>query len=431
MKKSCLIILLCVYFIGLKGQNYTPVIVHSNGAVTITASFPGAERVELTGSFLPKGRTFRTPVGVFGKDGKTEMFKKGADLWTYTSKMLSPELYTYSFIVDDKDTFDINNPQKYRDIDTWLNYFVIPGGLADDYVTQKVPHGKVELVWYKSSLPNLPKRRMAVYTPAGYSRSRKYPVLYLLHGTGGDEKSWLELGRAEQILDNLIAKGQCKPMVVVMPNGIADRAATPGADPYNAKPATANAVESMMGLMESTFVTDIVSYIEAHYSVLSQKKGRAIAGLSLGGLHTIFISANHPDMFDYIGLFSAQTTNTLTSSHKIGSLESLATTFDKLTDLLPFLGKGKKLDNYAGIINEGKLSVYDSLDYKLEKQFAIPPKLYYIAYGKDDFVKKLNEDFQQKLDDKGYYYVLNVSDNGHSWDNWRKYLVDFLKRLFK
>lgn len=222
------------------------------------------------------------------------------------------------------------------------------------------------------------------YTPAGYSRSRKYPVLYLLHGTGGDEKSWLELGRAEQILDNLIAKGQCKPMVVVMPNGIADRAATPGADPYNAKPATANAVESMMGLMESTFVTDIVSYIEAHYSVLSQKKGRSIAGLSLGGLHTIFISANHPDMFDYVGLFSAQTTNTLTSSHKIGSLESLATTFDKLTDLLPFLGKGKKLDNYAGIINEGKLSVYDSLDYKLEKQFAILPKLYYIAYGKDD-----------------------------------------------
>lgn len=269
------------------------------------------------------------------------------------------------------------------------------------------------------------------YPPAGYSRSRKYPVLYLLHGTGGDEKSWLELGRAEQIFDNLIAKGQCKPMVVVMPNGIADRAATPGADPYNAKPATANAVESMMGLMESTFVTDIVSYIEAHYSVLSQKKGRAIAGLSLGGLHTIFISANHPDMFDYVGLFSAQTTNTLTSSHKIGSLESLATTFDKLTDLLPFLGKGKKLDNYAGIINEGKLSVYDSLDYKLEKQFAIPPKLYYIAYGKDDFVKKLNEDFQQKLDDKGYNYVLNVSDNGHSWDNWRKYLVDFLKRLFK
>lgn len=430
MMKNFITLFFCCCVLGVKAQNYTPVVVHADGSVTITASFPEAKGVELTGTLLPKSRTYKTPVGVFGKDGKVEMTARGEGLWTYTSKKLPSELYTYSFLVDDKDTFDINNPNKFRDIDTWMNYFIVPGGIADDYITQKVPHGKVDLVWYKSSLPGLPRRRMAVYTPAGYSDGTLYPVLYLLHGTGGDERSWLELGRAAQILDNLMAKGQCRPIVVVMPNGIADRAATPGEDPYNTTPASANAIGSMMGLTESAFVPEVVAYVEHHYSVLKQKQGRAIAGLSLGGLHTLFIAANNPDLFDYVGLFSAQTTNSLSSSQRIGSLEGLASTYDKLTDLLPFLGKGKRLDNYAEIINRGKLSVYDSLDYKLSRQFAHPPKLYYIAYGKDDFVKKINKDFQRKLDDKGYKYVLNVSSNGHSWDNWRMYLVDFLKRIF-
>lgn len=416
--------------IDLSAQEYRPVVVHDDQSVTITAYFPDAEEVYVKGSFLPKGRTFRTPVGVFGKEGKAKMTKATNDLWTYTSKPLASELYTYTFNVDEKDTFDIKNPAKYRDIDSWLNYFVIPGGIADNYVTKNVPHGRVSLVWYKSSLPNLPKRRMAVYTPPDFSANTKYPVLYLLHGTGGDEKSWLELGRAQQILDNLIAKGKCKPMIVVMPNGIADRAATPGEDPYNKKPASSSAIESMMGLTESAFVPEVVKYVEGNYPVIKSKSGRAIAGLSLGGLHSLFISANNPDCFDYVGLFSAQTTNSISTTNKINSLESLASTFDKVTDLFPFLGKGKKLDNYADYVNEGKLEVYDSIDVKLRKQFKVAPKLYYIAYGKDDFVKKLNEDFCKKLDTAGYQYVLNLSEGGHSWDNWRKYLMDFLQRIF-
>lgn len=94
-------------------------------------------------------------------------------------------------------------------------------------MTNKVPHGKVSLVWYDSKIPGLPRRRMAVYTPPNYTKGRRYPVLYLLHGTGGDERSWTELGRAQNILDNLIAAKRCVPMIVVMPNGIANRAATP------------------------------------------------------------------------------------------------------------------------------------------------------------------------------------------------------------
>lgn len=420
-------------FITAAAQVVSPVVVHDDNTVTITVSFPKAENVLIKGSFLPKARTYRTPAGVFGKEGKEEMTNGGNGRWTFTTKPLSSELYTYNFEIGDADTFDISNPARDRDINTWLNFFIVPNGIADDYLTKNVPHGRVEAVWYKSSLPNIPKRRMMVYTPPGYSAGVKYPVLYLLHGTGGDEKSWLGLGRAAQILDNLISEKRCKPMIVVMPNGIANRAATPGEDPYNDNPASLKAFESMLGLTESAFVPEIVKYVESHYSADPRKASRAIAGLSLGGLHTLYITANNPDEFDYVGLFSAQTTNGLTSSRKVNKVERLASSFDKITDTLPFLakkGKMKQLDDYADMVNTGKLEIYDSLDAKLKRQFSDKPKLYYIAYGKDDFVKKLNDDFRAKLDDGGYEYVLNLTDGGHTWDNWRKYLVDFLPRLF-
>lgn len=433
-KILCIIAAALGFSVGAGSQNIQPVVMNSDHSVTISVKFPDAEEVSIKGSFLPRARTFRTPAGVFGKDGEEEMTKREDGVWTFTTKPLSPELYTYSFEVDDKDTFDISCPARYRDITTWLNYFIIPGGIANDYMTNKVPHGKVSLVWYDSKIPGLPRRRMAVYTPPNYTKGRRYPVLYLLHGTGGDERSWTELGRAQNILDNLIAAKRCVPMIVVMPNGIANRAATPGEDPFNTAPASATAVESMLGIIEGAFMPEVVKYIETHYPVIAAKSGRAIAGLSLGGLHTLFISANNPKAFDYVGLFSAQTTNTITSSRKIGRIERLASTIDKISDTFPFLargGKGKRIDGYASLVGEGRLAVYDSLDYKLRQQFDDKPKLYYIAYGRDDFVKKLNEDFRQRLDSNNYKYVLNITDGGHSWENWRKYLVDFLPRLFK
>lgn len=415
------------------GQSVSPIVIHDDNTVTITASFPKAEQVYIKGTFLPKARTYRTPAGVFGKEGREEMKKSDTGLWTFTTKPLPSELYTYNFNIDDADTFDISNANRDRDINTWLNFFIVPGGIGDNYISRNVPHGSVDAVWYESSFPNLPKRRMMIYKPPHYSKNSKYPVLYLLHGTGGDEKSWMGFGRVVQIVDNLISQGKCKPMIVVMPNGIANRAATPGEDPYNDSPASSAAVESMFGLIESRFVPEVVKYVESHYPVIPEKRCRAIAGLSLGGLHTLYISVNNPNEFDYVGLFSAQTTNTLTSSSKIDKVERIASNFDKLSGIFPFIakkGKGKRLDSYADIVNTGSLSVYDSLDVKLKYLFEDKPKLYYIAYGKDDFVKKLNDDFRAKLDSKGYKYVLNLTDGGHTWENWRKYLVDFLPRLF-
>lgn len=189
----------------------------------------------------------------------------------------------------------------------------------------------------------------------------------------------------------------------------------------------------MLGKIEKAFVPDIVTYVESHYRVKAAKQSRAIAGLSLGGLHTLFISANNPDKFDYVGLFSAQTTNAL-DDKKIGKVEKIVQGIEDFASVFPFLSKGKigeAISSYTDGISSGDLSIYNNLDEKLKEQFKTPPQLYYIAVGKDDFVKKLNDDFRLKLADKGYKYYYHETDGGHSWENWRKYLVDFLPRLFK
>ena len=409
-------------------------IVNQNNSVTFRLYAPNAEEVFIKGSFLEKKFQVRTKAGAFGKTPKARMIKQGSQ-WVYTSGPLDSEIYTYKFVVDDKEVNDPQNMNIVRDVDNYYNYFIIKGGIADNYITNNVKHGNVSKVWYPSVIDGMPKRRMTIYTPSGYNAANHlYPVLYLLHGSGGDENAWEEAGRAIQILDNLIGKGVVVPMVVVMPNGIVNLAAAPGCDPNNpdVKPSAMNA-ESMLGQFESSFVTDIVSYVESNYNVYKDKSHRAIAGLSLGGLHTLFISANNPDLFDYVGLFSAQTTNTL-NDNRITTLSGLANEVEGIASKIPFLGGtklGEKINKFTGKFNNSNIGVYGNIDEKLKIQFKKGVELYYIAVGRDDFVKKLVDDYRSKLDSSGYSYYYNETDGGHSWENWRKYLVDFLPRLFR
>lgn len=409
-------------------------VVNQNNSVTFRLYAPNAEEVFIKGSFLEKTFQVRTKAGTFGKTPKARMIKQGSQ-WVYTSGPLDSEIYTYKFVVDDEEVNDPQNMNIVRDVDNYYNYFIIKGGIADNYITNNVKHGNVSKVWYPSVIDGMPKRRMTIYTPSGYNAANHlYPVLYLLHGSGGDENAWEEAGRAIQILDNLIGKGVVVPMVVVMPNGIVNLAAAPGCDPNNpdVKPSAMNA-ESMLGQFESSFVTDIVSYVESNYNVYKDKSHRAIAGLSLGGLHTLFISANNPDLFDYVGLFSAQTTNTL-NDNRITTLSGLANEVEGIASKIPFLGGtklGEKINKFTGKFNNGNIGVYGNIDEKLKIQFKKGVELYYIAVGRDDFVKKLVDDYRSKLDSSGYSYYYNETDGGHSWENWRKYLVDFLPRLFR
>ena len=329
-----------VFNVNAYAQGISPQI-NANKSVTFKLNMPNASEVSLKGSFVPKSFPVKTPAGVFGKEGRFQM-KKINGIWSYTTQPLESEMYTYYYEVDGKRMIDPNNNDSIRDVDTYFSYFIITDGVADDYVTQNVAHGDVEKIWYDSSIKDTPKRRMSIYTPPNYKIDiqKQYPVLYLLHGSGGDENAWIEAGRAIEILDNLIAQKKCVPMIVVMPNGIANMAAAPGENPYSYAKAKSTNVESMLGKIESAFVPDIVSYVESHYRVKATKPSRAIAGLSLGGLHTLFISANNPNYFDYVGLFSAQTTNAL-NDKKIGRAEKIAQGVENLASVFPFLSKGK------------------------------------------------------------------------------------------
>lgn len=408
----------------------TPIINPDNSA-SFFLDAPNATEVVLKGSFVPRKSYIKTESGAVTKEGAVKMTREG-NRWTYTTSPLPSEFYTYAFEVDGRPQIDKNNTNVIRDIADSLNYFVIGNGIADNYVVKNVPHGIVKKVWYPSSLEGMNQRRMTVYLPSSYTtnKNKRFPVLYLLHGSGGDENSWSDGGRAIQILDNMIAAGQCEPMIVVMPNGNVNLAAAPGEDPNNPniKP-SANNTSSMLGKIESVFMKEVVNYVDDNFRTLNDKSHRAIAGLSLGGLHTLFISLNNPQSFDYVGLFSAQTTNALNGS-RISGLQKIGDKWNQLKENIPFIGGGS-VDRAISKYTSDELSIYDNIDIKLKYQFKTPPKLYYIAVGRDDFVKKLNDDFRKKLKSKGYQFYYNETDGAHTWDNWRKYLVDFLPRLFK
>ena len=351
--------------------------IHPDNTVTFRYRAPKAVRVQVTGDFLPQGQVAElTEV-----DG----------IWQYTTpQALQPELYSYSFIVDGVKAYDPNNVYLIRDVATVTNVFLISGDRASLYAINDVPHGTVSKVWHNSETLGL-QRRLSIYTPAGYETSNKrYPVFYLLHGMGGDENAWLELGRTSQILDNLIAQGKAEPMIVVMTNGNAALEAAPGESSLGFAPPTINLPKTMEGSFETAF-PEVVSFVDKHYRTIRKKDARAIAGLSMGGFHSLHISKQYPDKFGYIGLFSA------------------AITSDR----------------------GGDSPIYKDTDAKLKKQFAMNPKLYWIAIGKTDFLYQANTEYRKLLDEKGYPYTYYESEDGHIWKNWRIYLTEFVPLLFK
>ena len=264
------------------------------------------------------------------------------------------------------------------------------GDKGNLYKVNKVAHGTVARRWYNSP-GNGMERRMTIYTPAGYETSKaKYPVLYLLHGMGGDEEAWIALGRTSQILDNLIAQGKAKPMIVVMTNGNVSQEAAPGESTLGMYKPTFQLPNTMDGKFEETF-TDVIKFIEGNYRVKAEKSGRAIAGLSMGGFHSLHISRYYPNTFDYVGLFS------------------------------------------AAIMADAKVTskVYENVDSTLKAQMKNGYKLYWIGIGKADFLYKNVTEYRAKLDGMGMKYTYRESEGGHTWTNWRTYLSEFAPLLFK
>lgn len=364
--------------------------VHDNNTVTFRLKAPKAVKVQVTGDFLPTQK-IKTPFGEFDGPGIADLTENKDGVWEFTTpEPLKPELYSYTFLVDGLKITDPSNVYQIRDVASVTNVFIIGGDRADLYKVNKVPHGSVSKVWYHSDVMDL-DRRLTVYTPAGYETSgKRYPVFYLLHGMGGDENAWSELGRTAQIMDNLIAQGKAKPMIVVMTNGNAALEAAPGESSLGFTAPSMNLPKTMEGSFETAF-PEVVKFIDKTYRTQANKKGRAIAGLSMGGFHSMHISKQYPDMFNYVGLFSAA--------------------------IMP----GKDV----------KSPIYDDLEGKLKTQFAKKPALYWIGIGTTDFLYKANEDYRKLLDEKGYKYTYYETGEGHIWKNWRIYLTEFAPLLFK
>ncbi|RMG75405.1 MAG: esterase [Bacteroidetes bacterium] len=362
--------------------------IHEDKSVTFRFQAPHADSVQITGDFLPTVK-MQTPYGEMDVPGKASLVRDENGVWSFQSEALAPELYTYAFIVDGLRATDPNNPFLIRDVASVTNLFIIPGERADLYRVQDIPHGTVARRWYDS--PGLGMdRRLTIYTPPGYEASReKYPVLYLLHGAGGDEEAWIELGRTAQIMDNLIAQGKAKPMIVVMPNGNVIQDAAPGQGSRGFYKPAFMIPRTMDGTYEAHFM-DIVNFVEANYRVKKNQKARAIAGLSMGGFHTMHISRYHPNTFDYMGLFSAA--------------------------IMPR--------------EDATAAVYDRIDETLKAQMDNGYALYWIAIGKSDFLYPANVAFRKKLDEMGMPYTYRESEGGHIWRNWRIYLSEFVPMLF-
>ena len=360
---------------------------NGDGTVTFNLRAPKAVRVMVQGDFLP--------------GGAAEMTEKEG-VWSYTTGPLASELYSYTFRVDGLQMLDPQNVYINRDVASTSNIFIVSneaGDKGDLYRVNEVGHGDVAKVWYDSPTLGM-KRRMTVYTPAGYDRGKNYPVLYLLHGAGGDEDAWTTLGRAAQIMDNLIATGKERPMIVVMPNGNVDSQAAPGA--WSRGMYVPSFMRSLnpegrpKASMEESF-PDIIKYVESHYKVAKGKQNRAICGLSMGGGHSWRTSKLYPKTFDYVGMFSA--------AYSIGG------------------------DRQASLYDQ--LNRNDEVKRQLADLFGAKPRLYWIGIGKDDFLYQQNTDYRRFLDEKGYPYEYVETDGGHIWRNWRIYLTTFAQKIFK
>jgi len=333
-----------------------------------------------------------------GYGGSEALVKNDTGMFSLTVGPLAPELYGYTFSIDGVNGIDPNNVNVRRDGARYQSFFIVQGVESDLYLQKNgVPHGTVTKVWYRSAVLDI-DRRVYVYTPPGYEGStQKYPVFYLLHGAGGDEDAWTNMGRTAQIMDNLIARGKAKPMIVVMPNGNANQAGAQNEVPpvLSQSEQGMAAYQRMAGKFETHLVKDLLPFIEKNYRTLTGKDNSAIAGLSMGGGHTQTITNDNPGMFSYIGVFSMGIMNM------------------------------RQQDAAAA----AKLE--EERDAKIEALKNSGYKLYWIGCGKDDFVYQSVVILRNTLDKHNFKYVYRESTGGHTWANWRIYLSEFAPMLFR
>ena len=350
--------------------------VKPDGKATFRILAPDAKSVSLVSSDIP------------GVNPSAALEKKDQGVWEVTFDDLAPGAYRYGFQVDGLTINDPRNPATSEaNTNTW-SLVIIPG--SDLFDTKNVPHGAVaELTYYSKSLESF--RRAHVYTPPGYENGQgRFPVLYLLHGAFDCDNAWSTVGRAGMILDNLIATGKAKPMIVVMPNGhVGAFSFGPG-----------NSFEKQMSGMVDDFNQDLLPLIEKNYRVIADRDHRAIAGLSMGGAQTLDIAIPRLKDFSYVGVFS---------SGIFGIAGS---------------GPGAPPQNGASWEDQHKAQLDDASSRD-------GLKLIWFATGNEDFLLQTSRATVDMLKTHGFKVVYEEGTGGHTWLNWRDYLAKFVLRLFQ
>ena len=347
--------------------------VHSDNRVTFRLTAPNAQKVQLQPGGADNG---------LGK-GPIDVSRDEKGLWSITLPAVVPGFHYYWFLVDG---LAVNDPgsETFFGWGRQTSGIEVPEPGAEYYEPRSVPHGDVRQRLYESKVTGA-WRRVCVYTPPDYDANTKtrYPVLYLQHGAGENATGWTKQGRANLILDNLIAAGKAKPMIVVMDTGYATK---PGATPVQG----ATGTPQVPNAFEDVVVTDLIPTIDASYRTLADRSNRAMAGLSMGGGQTLQITSNHLDLFAWIGSFSAPLRNFDVKTSMNGALTDAAS-FNKRVRLL-WIGAGTG----EVAIHEAATKLHASLE----------------AAG----IK---------------HVVFESAGTAHEWQTWRRSLNDFAPRLFR
>lgn len=349
----------------LAGQAVVSPEVHSDGSVTFRLLAPRAREVQLHCEGLPD----------------LAMTKHSDGVWTFTTQPLDPDIYTYTFNVDGVTMIDPRDSFiKYNLLNT-VSQVEVPGPLSLPWQIGDVPRGELHRHFFHSTVAN-DDRDFIVYTPPGYNPRawKRYPVLYLLHGFSDDTTAWTQAGRANVILDNLIARGQARPMLVVMPLGYGAMDVLKASD----DPAGRALRQLSVNKFVQSLLTEVIPQVQKEYRVSTDRRSRAIAGLSMGGEEALVAGLNHLNQFAWVGAFSS------------GGMTNFPAKFPNLD-----AGANAKL------------------------------RLLWIGCGSDDKLLKSNKDLCNWLQGRGVQYTWVELPGQHSYRVWRRDLAQFVPLLFQ
>ncbi len=336
--------------------------VHSDGSVTFRLLAPKAHQVQLHCEGVPD----------------TDLTKQTNGVWTFTTKSLEPDIYTYTFDMDGVRMIDPRDPFIQYNLLGSVSQVEVPGPASLPWQIAAVPHGVLHRHFFHSAVAG-DDRDFVVYTPPGYNprAHKRYPVLYLLHGFSDDTSAWVQAGRANVILDNLIARKQAVPMLVVMPLGYGTMEALSAPD------SDTNVMQRSLELFSESLLTEVIPQVQKEYCVIANRRSRAIAGLSMGGKEALVVGLNHPDQFAWIGAFS----------------------FGRVTNTA---------------------SLFPNLDARANQQL----RLLWIGCGNRDKLLAPNRQFCDWLTSQGIHYTWVEKPGLHSYRVWRRDLADFVPLLF-